>query len=306
MRKFLLTIILLFTITLITSCNDIPTEDKPIVVTSVFPAYDIVRWIAQDKVNLYLTVSPGVDTHSYDPSVNDIISIKKSDLFIYTSDALEQWAKGLKEEGITLNLSDNDKIILEEVEEKHEHHTQHTHDHDPHIWTSPTYVKYMVEDIYQKLVLIDPSNQSFFEKNKTRYIIELDIIIEKMKQLSIDAEGVTYYFGTPFAMYYLFHEFDIHYESIYETCATEIEPSIEDIINTHKEIKENNVKNVYVKELMSTSVAERLIKDTNAELTLLHSGHNVSKDDFEKGITLIQIMNNNIDALRKELANEIN
>ena len=29
-----------------------------------------------------LTIAPGIDTHSYDPSVEDIIRIKKSNLFI--------------------------------------------------------------------------------------------------------------------------------------------------------------------------------------------------------------------------------
>ena len=102
-------------------------------------------------------------------------------------------------------------------------------------------------------------------------------------------------------MFYLFHHFDLKFESIYETCATEIEPSIDDIISMHKTIIESNVSHVFIKELVSTSVAERLVLNTDIQLEVLHSGHNVSSSDFEKGITLLEIMRNNINALRKEI-----
>lgn len=289
---------------LLTGCVEIP-DNKITVVTTIFPQYDIVRWIAKDKVELYLTVSPGIDTHSYDPSVEDIIRIKKCDLFIYMAGCLEQWAVDLKDDstGLVLDLSSNENIILEEVEEKHEHHTNHdhVHDHDPHIWTSPTYLKYMAYDICNELVKLDPTNKEFYEKNRDSYVFEIDKIILEMNQLSIEAQDKTFYFGTPFAMHYFFKEFNLKYESIYETCATEIEPSIFDIIEMHETIIEDNVKNLYVKELISTGVAERIINGTLCELQLLHSGHNVSSIDFKKGITLIDIMNNNIIALRKEL-----
>lgn len=270
------------------------------VVVTIFPQYDIVRWIAGDNLNVYLVIPPGVDTHSYDPSVDDIVNIKKSKLFIYTTSSLEQWAVNFKEEGKSLELSSNPNIHLEKVQEKEEHHTHHgEHDHDPHIWTSPIYVKYMVEDICNALIEIDPENKDEYIANKNFYINELDKIIKDMEQLSIDAKDTTYYFGTPFAMFYLFHHFNLKFESIYETCATEIEPTINDIIDMHKLINTNDIKYIYIKELVSTSVAKRLIKDTNAQLQILHSGHNVSTEDFNNGVTLLDIMKNNVNALRK-------
>lgn len=303
MRKKIVFLLLLL-IFLLTGCTNTNT-DKIQVVTTIFPHYDIVRWIAKDKVDLYLTIAPGIDTHSYDPSVEDIIRIKKSNLFIYTCDELEQWATDLKvekENEYILNLSKNEHIILEKVEEKHEHHTHHpSHDYDTHIWTSPTYLKYMTYDICEYIVKLDPHNKEFYEANRDSYIAEIDKIIVEMKQIKIEAQDKVFYFGTPFAFFYLFHEFDIKFESLYETCATEIEPSIFEIIELHEKIIEKNIKYLYVKELISTSVANRVILDTDCKLELLHSGHNVSSSDFKKGITLIDIMNNNIIALRKEL-----
>lgn len=300
MRKYL-SLLILCILFMLSGCKYTTNTDADVVVT-IFPQYDIVKWIAEDYLDVYLVIPPGVDTHSYDPSVDDILNIKKCDLFIYTTPSLEQWAPGLKDDGITLELSNNPNIHLEKVLEKEEHHTHHgEHDHDPHIWTSPIYVKYMVEDICNALIEIDPSHQDIFINNKNRYIEELDKIIIEMTEVSIEAQSTTFYFGTPFAMFYLFHHFNLKFESIYETCATEIEPSIDDIISMHKTIIESNVSHVFIKELVSTSVAERLVLNTDIQLEVLHSGHNVSSSDFEKGITLLEIMRNNINALRKEI-----
>ena len=90
MRKILIVLLMLFTITL-TSCNN-DKNKSPIVVCTIFPQYDIVRSLAGEYVDLHMAVLPGVDTHNYDPSVDDMILIKKSSLFVYTGDFMENWA----------------------------------------------------------------------------------------------------------------------------------------------------------------------------------------------------------------------
>ena len=43
------------------------------VVSLTFPSYDFVRAIAGDRVNLSLLTSPGMESHSFEPSPRDII-----------------------------------------------------------------------------------------------------------------------------------------------------------------------------------------------------------------------------------------
>ena len=67
-------------------------NDERITITSLtFPSYDFVRAIAGDMVNLNLLASPGLESHSFEPSPRDIITIRDSDLFIYPGGEGEGW-----------------------------------------------------------------------------------------------------------------------------------------------------------------------------------------------------------------------
>ena len=298
MRKILTIILLFFTIAL-TSCKD-NSNELPIVVCTIFPQYDIVRSLAGEYVNLHMAVLPGVDTHNYDPSVDDMILIKKSSLFVYTGDFMENWASTI---GATnpLDLSKINGIELSQMEEKHEHHEHHNHDIDPHIWTSLTHLKYMVKAISEKLQGFLPDYIETIKKNETTYLNKLDVLINEMNQIKANANNKTFYFGTPFAFYYLFKEFNLNYESVYVTCSMEVDPSIDDIIEMSNIIKSNNVPVIFVKELTSRDVAESIVSGTNCQIVELHSGHNLSKEDFEKGITLLSLIEKNVNSLKRAL-----
>lgn len=298
MRKVLTIILLLLTISL-ASCKDNKNE-LPIVVCTIFPQYDIVRSLAQEYVDLYMAVLPGVDTHNYDPSVDDMILIKKSALFVYTGDFMENWASTI---GATnpLDLSKVNGIELSQMEEKHEHHDHHNHDIDPHIWTSLTHLKYMVAAISTKLQAILPDHVSTIKSREQVYINKVDTIIQEMNLIKEQATNKTFYFGTPFAFYYLFKEFGLNYESVYVTCSMEVDPSIDDIIEMNNIIKKNNVPVIYVKELTSRDVAESIVSGTNCQIVELHSGHNLSKEDFEAGVTLLSLIEKNVNALKRGL-----
>ncbi|PJB87958.1 ABC transporter substrate-binding protein, partial [Candidatus Roizmanbacteria bacterium CG_4_9_14_0_8_um_filter_34_12] len=65
------------------------------VVTTLFPLYDFVKIIGQDKVEVSLLLPPGVEAHSFEPKPSDIVRINKSDLFIYTGKFMEPWAEDI-------------------------------------------------------------------------------------------------------------------------------------------------------------------------------------------------------------------
>ena len=54
------------------------------IVTTNFPSYDFARAITKGDAELTMLVKPGAETHSYEPSPKDIITIQNADLFLYT------------------------------------------------------------------------------------------------------------------------------------------------------------------------------------------------------------------------------
>lgn len=313
MKKIISFLVVLFTLISLSSCTNTPDSGKLKVVTTIFPVYDMARYIGEDLIELSLMVAPGQDIHSYDPSAVDIIDAKKCDVLLYVGDEMESWVKDIKTEDnhdrYVVALSKDERIHLEsldhhdedEDEDYQDHNHSHEHNVDMHIWTNPKYAIYMVEQIRDAFILIDPSNSKIYEENALRYINELQNIISDIEEILEVKKRNTLYFGSPFAFYYFVREFDLDHFSIYDTCSIEVEPTIEKIIKMNTELKEKEVPVLYTKELLNDSIARKVIEDTNAEICLLHSGHNVSINDFKEGITFLSIWQDNIIALRKGL-----
>ena len=68
-------------------------NEKISVVATIFPQYDFVRQIAGENVELKMLLKPGEETHSYEPTPQDIIAIQNSDLFIYVGGENDAWVE---------------------------------------------------------------------------------------------------------------------------------------------------------------------------------------------------------------------
>ena len=302
MRKIISVLIILGSVLILGSCNNIIDNGKLNIVTTIFPMYDIVRSISDDTVNIDLMISPGQDIHSYDPSTDDIINVKKSDLFIYIGDNMETWVDDLtknESDMFVLEIAHDERIKLSSLE----HHEHHDHDHnvDMHIWTNPYYVLIMVELITNALIEVNPSYKELYGKNALEYTEEVNKIIQDINEIVDNKKRNTLYFGAPFAFYYFTTAFGLEHKTVYDTCSIEVEPTIDKILTINKEIIDNDIPVVYTKELLNDNIARKLIEGSNAKLIVLHSGHNVSSSDFEKGITFLEIWHNNIEALKEGL-----
>lgn len=307
-KRIGIVVVILLMVVLITSCKK-EEDNKPIIVTTLFPHYDIARTIAGENFNIKMLLSPGEDTHSYDPSVRDIVLVKKAKMFIYTGDFMETWAskivEGLSSDVIVVDFSKDERIITYELHETHdgnEHKHHHKHSADPHIWTNPRYVTYMVEDVLTAIKKLDNANSAYYEEKAAAYIKSLNEIDTSLKELKKNAKRTTLYFGAPFAFLYLTEEYGFDFVSAYDSCSMEVDPAISTIIQMNEAIKKENIPVIYIKELMTdNSMAKTITKGTSAAILVLHSGHNVSREDFNNNISYLDILKNNIKNLERGL-----
>ena len=86
MKKFICTILCMVVIvSVFCACgkNDTKKDDGKLnIVSTIFPPYDFTREIGGDRVNVSMLLKPGMESHSYDPTPQDIIKIQESDIFI--------------------------------------------------------------------------------------------------------------------------------------------------------------------------------------------------------------------------------
>lgn len=293
------------------------TDGKLLIVTTLFPQYDFAKQIAGDKAEVILLLSPGIEAHSYDPTPSDIVKINESDLFIYTGEYMETWAariiKSLEKdvnildvsEGIALTKTE-DEHGDEEGEDEHEEesHDDHSHVYDPHIWTSPVIAQQMVRNILNKLIEIDSENEDYYRENAERYLAELEELDEEFCQVIQNADIKTLYFADKFAMYYFTKEYGLSYVSAYDSCSSETEPSAKLVAKMVDEVKADNAPAVFYAELSNHKAADTISEETGTKKLLLHSCHNVSKDEWNDGATYISLMKQNLENLRIGLYKE--
>ena len=307
------------------------------IVATLFPQYDFVRQIAGDYADVTLLLPPGMESHSYDLRPADMIEIQESDMFIYTGKYMEVWAQTIIDslddsvmvvdvsDGITLEKEEDyfvdehiahEHITHEDTDEDDEHgaheddehdshaghsHSGHTHEYDPHIWTSPVYAMQMVENIVDALMEKDPQHAEEYRQRADEYIDKLAEVDAAFRQVSEESARRTIFFGGRFAMTYFVREYDFDCVSAYHDCSAESEPSISSVMRMIDEIKESGAKAVYYEEFADPKVARTIAEETGVKLLLLHSAHNVSRQEYENGVTYLDIMWNNVEKLKEGL-----
>lgn len=324
-RMQVLSIVIIIIMLIITGCSPAKTEQsisdstitedgKISIVTTLFPQYDFARQIAGDKANVVMLLPAGVESHSYEPTPEDIIRINSSDLFIYTGQYMEPWAQriidGISNKAVVV-LDASENITLDKVEEhEHEHaaeqendseHEEHVHEFDPHIWTDPNNAIIMVDNIVSSLCKVDSANEEYYKKNAADYIAKLGELDKEFKEIVKNGSRKEIIFGGRFAFYYFTKQYGLDYEAAYDSCSTETEPSIKVVAELIDEIKEEKFPVIYYEELTTPKVAKSISDETGAKMLLLHSCHNVSKDEFQNGVTYLSLMEQNAENLKEGL-----
>ena len=280
-------------------------NNKISVVCTLFPQYDFVREIAGDKAEITLLLTPGTDSHSYDPSPANMVKINECDLFVYTGDMMEAWAESivgtLGETVAVLNVSE--ELQLEKSGENHSDHSEDSHDHsvDPHIWTSPVNSMEIVRRICAKLCEIDPINASFYKSNESSYLAKLEVLDANLRDLTGSAQQKTVVMCDRFAMLYFCEEYGLDYIAAFDSCTSNTEPSPAVIVKIVNEVKSKNIPAVFCAELSNRKVADAVAEQTGVQVLELHSCHNLSAEDFSAGETYLTLMERNLSNLKTAL-----
>jgi len=277
-------------------------------VTSViFPSYDFVRAIAGDKVNLIMLLPPGSESHSYEPTPQDIIAIKNSNLFIYPGGENSDWVErildsisNLSKSMIILNMIDLVDAVKEEIVEGMEEEEEEPA-FDEHVWTSPKNAKAIAAAIADALCKLDSANADYFRQNVAAYSARLDELDASFKAVVDGAKRKTIIFGDRFPFRYMADAYGLNYFAAFPGCSTDSEPSAATVAFLINKVKSEKLPVIFHIELSNEKMADTISEATGAKKLLLHSCHNLTKNDFEKGITYLDIQKANVVNLKEAL-----
>jgi len=427
------------------------TDSKLFVIATLFPTYDFAKQIGQDKADVTLLLPPGVESHTYEPKPSDIARISKSDVFIYTGEFMEPWAKDLlsgmapgkplavdTSKGIELmketdhthahgraetgedhpfewagvfdlkkgtyrwsfsavngkyadmairmavlkttsgnaagiesvektakNLFDTNPLVKKDWEaispaivlyqitfdtskpvtsvlieipetgpyaifaehmpyefEGKEHFFKdtfdadveplaeeppaggHHHHHggkDPHIWTDLVNCQKMVDTIAESFCEKDSSNCDFYRSNAGAFKAKLADLDQRFLTGLASCKHKTLIYGGHFAFGYFAARYGLDHVSPYRGFSPDAEPTPKAISELIKTMRDSGMTVIYYEELLDPKVARVIAEETGAKLELLHGAHNISKKDLAKGISYLDIMEENLVKLRAGL-----
>lgn len=282
------------------------------IVTTIFAPYDFARQIVGDDANITMLMSPGVETHSYEPSPADIIKISECDVFIYVGGENDEWVDGILEtidtEDITIiKLLDCVDVVEEEIiegmesEEKEENHDSSEKEWDEHVWTSPANAIKICKVMEEKFEKLDNSNASDYKTNLDEYVGELNKLDEAFKEIVNNGARKTIIFGDRFPIRYFVEEYGLKYFAAFPGCSSETEASASAIAFLIDKVKDEKIPVVFKIELSTGNIAETISDATGAKVLTFYACHNLTKKEFDSGKTYVDFMWENVSSLREAL-----
>jgi zinc transport system substrate-binding protein len=275
MKKILLMIFLML--------SSLSAEKKDVTV-SILPQKYFVEKIAGDKINVNVMVKPGFSPATYEPKTSQMKKLStslayfgidvpfedtwlkkfqnanKNMLIVHTSDGIKkiEMAKHEHHDEHDTHKEEHHDGHDEHKEEKHDDHDEHE-GLDPHVWTDPLSVKIQAKNIYETLLKVDSENGLFYKKNYESFLLELDVLHEKIDAILKPYKNKAFMVFHPswgyFAKRYSLEQVAIESEGK--------EPKPKELVELIKDAKEHNIKIVFVAPQFSQNSAKTIAKSIN-------------------------------------------
>ena len=305
MKKFASVLFVLIITVFLVSCTNSKRAD---IVTTMFPQYDFARQIVGDKLTVSLLIPAGAEIHDYEASSSDMVAIKESKLFLFTSLEIDTWITDETtiggEDTIVLNLS-TAYTLLPHDEENHpldesEIEDEHDHDETLHYWVDPTNAIQLIEAILEKIIEIDPENAVFYTSNANAYIETIESLHHDLESFLMSEEVLesTIYFAGHNAMGLFGERYHLNIVSLFPDFKPDADLTSNELITFVEEVKTAGTLYLFIEELAEPKAANQVVRELAKEqyvlnLLELHAYHNLSKVDMEDGVSYADLLERN-------------
>lgn len=290
-------------------------SDKLKVVTTIFPEYDWAREIIGDKasnVELTLLLGNGVDLHSYQPSIQDIVKISTADIFIYVGGESDGWVKDALKNATNKNMKVinlmetlGDKLKAEEVKEGMQAEEEEDEvEYDEHVWLSLRFAKILTTEIANALCEKDAANAAAYKANLSAFAAKLDALDAKYAAAVKAGSKNTILFGDRFPFRYFVEDYGLDYFAAFAGCSAETEASFETVIFLSKKVDELGLNSVLKIESSDGKIARTIIQNTkskNAKVLTMDAIQSTTLKQAKAGATYLSIMEGNLKVIEEAL-----
>ncbi len=310
------------------------------IVTTIFPEYDWVMNVLGDNpsgAEVTMLLDSGVDLHSYQPTVDDILKISTCDLFIYVGGESDGWVEDALKEATNKNMvvinllevlgdSVKEEEVVEGMQEEHDHEhedhdheegehdeDEHEHEHehedgeveyDEHVWLSLRNASVLTKKISEAIQSADPSNANAYKTNTESYLKKLETLDSEYKNAVKEGSKNTLLFGDRFPFRYLVDDYGLNYYAAFVGCSAETEASFETITFLSGKVDELSLNAILTIEGTDHRIAETIARNTQTtdqKILTMDSMQSTTAKDVKNGASYLSVMENNLAVLRDAL-----
>ncbi len=278
--------------------------------TTVFPLKSFTEQIGGDTVTVETIYPNGVDIHTYEPTQKDMVGFAESDLFIYTTDEFDPVADTIRHavdghtdflaaaadiSGEALLEHDHEEDGDEDHEEAHDGHDHGAN--DPHVWLDPVFAQSMAEEIKDKLIELNPEDETVYEKNYDTLVSELEEIDGELKAVTEDTVRDTVYISHE-SIGYLAGRYG--FEQLAINGLNNEEPSQQDLTKIVDDIEAQEIDYILYEQNITSRVTDTIQSSTDTEPLRFHNLEVLTDEDADDA-TYQSVMRENISVLDKAL-----
>ena len=262
---------------------------------------EFVKKVAGENIEVQVLMPYAVDPHHFEPSPQDVKKINEADLVFYVglqyeTAALRKLLENSVESGEVLieigskvnpiefgndDHDDHDKHDDHDDKDKHDDEDKHDdhddkdkhdhHDHgifDPHFWFDPNRVALAVGAIKNELINIDPENKNDYESSANNYLDKLKVLDGQIATLIETIPSDNRKIATTHeSLGYLENRYGVEVlATIIPSVTTEDGVTPKQLVKVIEEIKEHEIKVLFLESESPTKSAEIIAAETNIKL----------------------------------------
>ncbi len=248
-------------------------EEKPIKIVASFSILgDMIKQIGGGAVDLTTLVGAGHEVHGFQPAPQDAKKIAEAEIIAVNGLKLEGWiGRLIKASGTKAKLLVASKGVrprLLDPTEAGQHHAHHSGDvvADPHAWQDLKNGQLYAKNIAIALIQARLAQKKEIKKRYQSYIAEMKKLDAEMradfasipqeKRKIITSHDAFGYFGDAYGITFIAPV----------GISSEAEPSAADIGAVIEQIKKEDVRALFVENLVSPRLMEQIAKDTGTHI----------------------------------------
>ncbi|POA49759.1 metal ABC transporter substrate-binding protein [Pseudomonas sp. MPR-ANC1] len=254
--------VLLVLFSLMLSMSLSAAAEKLPVVTSFSILADMVHHVGGEHIQITNLVGRDADAHTYEPTPDDAKALLKAKLIFKNGLGFEPWLDRLvtSTETKAVIISASHGVIPRSLDEDGETVP------DPHAWHNLANAELYIANITKALITADPANKADYERNSQSYLKQIYALLAEAKaKLGSLPPGNRKIVTSHDAFGYLGQAYGIDFMAP-QGLSTEREPSAAEVAALITQIRQANVKAVFMENIKDARLLKQIADESGAHI----------------------------------------